>query len=328
MTPFKNRQNNLGEQLAIGVDLGGTKIAFGLVDRAGHEHASYRLPTVPEEGIDAVIGRIVLGIKYLLSQTTRPVAGIGIGSPGQINPHTGMVYLATNLGWHDVPLTEGVRQKLSDNLPLWVHNDANASAIGEMFFGAGRGCDDFMLITLGTGVGGAAISAGQLVLGAQFVAMEVGHIPLIPNGRLCKCGAHGCSEMYASGTGLMAGLQEHLPHYPFSVLADKEVTTEDVLKAARAGDDLGNLLINEAVDGLLPVILPYIGLFNPGRIVIGGGLGLAAWDLLGDRLTAKLHDRLANSVFPDVPILKSEVVSSAVGAASVVWYELDRLAPE
>jgi len=318
----------LGEQLAIGVDLGGTKIAFGLVDRAGHEHASYRLPTIPEEGIDAVIGRIVLGIQYLLSQTNQSVAGIGIGSPGHINPRTGMVYVATNLDWHNVSLAEGVRQKLSEDLPIWVHNDANASAIGEMFFGAGRGCDDFMLITLGTGVGGAAISSGQLVLGAQFVGMEVGHIPLIPNGRLCKCGANGCSEMYSSGTGLMAGLQEHLPHYPFSILADKEITTEDILNAARADDPLGLLLIDEAVDGLLPVIVPYIGLLNPGRIVIGGGLGLAAWDLLGNRLTAKLHDRLLNSVFSDVPILKSEVMSSAVGAASVVWYERDRAVSE
>ncbi len=318
----------MGEQLAIGVDLGGTKIAFGLVDRAGHEHASYRLPTLPEEGTDAVIGRIVQGIEYLLSQTDHPVVGIGIGSPGQLNPYTGMIYIATNLNWHNLSLLDGLRPRLSVDMPIWVHNDANASAIGEMFFGAGRGSDDFMLITLGTGVGGAAISTGQLVLGAQFVAMEVGHIPLIPNGRLCKCGAHGCSEMYSSGVGMMAGLQEHLPHYPFSILADENTTTEDILKAARAGDTLGTLLIDEAVDGLLPVIVPYVGLLNPDRIILGGGLGLAAWDLLGDRLTAKLHDRLANSVFSDVPVLKSEVVSTAVGAASLVWYELDRLAKE
>ncbi len=317
----------MGDSLAIGIDLGGTKIACGLVDRAGHEHASYRLPTLPEEGTDAVIGRIVQGIEYLLSQTDQPVAGIGIGSPGQINPHTGVVYLATNLSWHNIPLAQGVQQKLSGNYPIWVHNDANASAIGEKLFGAGRGSDDFMLITLGTGVGGAAISGGQLVLGAQFVAMEAGHIPLIPNGRLCKCGARGCSEMYSSGTGLMAGLQEHLEHYPFSTLKTGS-STEDILQAARANDPLGLLLIDEAVDGLLPVIIPYIGLFNPGRIVIGGGLGFAAWDLLGDRLTAKLHDRLLNSVFSDVPVLKSEVTSSAVGAASLVWYELDRRAAE
>lgn len=314
----------MSEQLVIGVDLGGTKIAFGLVDREGHEHASYRLPTLPDEGTDAVIGRIVQGIEYLLSQTDQPVAGIGVGSPGHINPHTGMVYFATNLSWHNVALAEGVRQKLSKDLPIWVHNDANATAIGELLFGAGQGCDDFMLITLGTGVGGAAISGGQLVLGAQFVAMEAGHIPLIPNGRLCKCGAHGCTEMYSSGTGMMAGLQEHLPHYPFSVLADKDATTEDILKAAREGDTLGVLLIDEAVDGLLPVIVPYIGLMNPGRIIIGGGLGFAAWDLLGDRLKSKLHDRLLNSVFSDVPIFKSEVMSSAVGAASLVWYEMNR----
>jgi glucokinase len=158
--------------------------------------------------------------------------------------------------------------------------------------------------------------------------MEVGHIPLIPNGRLCKCGAHGCSEMYSSGIGMMAGLQEHLPHYPFSPLANENATTEDILQAARAEDPLGVLLIDEAVDGLIAFLVPYIGLLNPGRIVIGGGLGLAAWDLLSDRLRAKLHNRLENSVFSDVPVFKSEVVSSAVGAASVVWYERDRITAE
>jgi glucokinase len=270
----------------------------------------------------------VQGIGHLLAHTDQPVAGIGIGSPGHINPHTGMVYVATNLNWHNVSLAEGVRQKLSNDLPIWVHNDANASALGEKFFGAARGCDDFILVTLGTGVGGAAISTGQLVLGSQFVGMEVGHIPLIPNGRLCKCGAHGCSEMYSSGTGMMAGLQEHLPHYPFSPLAAENATTEDILEAARADDPLALLLIDEAIDGLIAFLVPYIGLLNPGRIVIGGGLGLAAWDLISDRLTAKLHDRLLNSVFSDVPVFKSEVMSSAVGAASVVWYERDQTAPQ
>ncbi len=316
----------MSEQIAIGVDLGGTKIAFGLVDKEGRELASYRLPTLPDEGTDAVIGRIVEGIEHLLQQTTEPVLGIGIGSPGHINPHTGMVYFATNLNWHNVDLLTGVRQKLSRDLPVWLHNDANASAIGEMLFGAAKGCDDFILMTVGTGLGGAAISGGELVLGANFVAMEVGHIPFDPNGRLCKCGARGCPEMYSSGTGMMAGLHEHLPHYPFSVLANIDAKTEDILKAARTDDPLGTLLIDEAVDGLISVLIPYIALLDPGRIVVGGGLGLAAWDLLGDRLTNKLHDRLANSVFPDVPIFKSEVVSSAVGAASLVWYELDRVA--
>ncbi len=318
----------MDEQLAIGVDLGGTKIAFGLVDRAGHEYASYRLPTLPEEGTDAVIKRIAEGVEYLLRQTKSPIMGIGIGSPGQLNPYTGIIYIATNLNWHNLSLLDGLSQHLSVELPVWVHNDANAAAIGEKFFGAGQGSDDFMLITLGTGVGGAAISGGRLVLGAQFIAMEVGHIPVIPNGRLCKCGAHGCPEMYSSGIGLMAGLQEHLPHYPFSPLANENATTEDVLKAAREGDELANLLMDEAVDALVAVLVPYIGLLNPGRIILGGGLGLAAWDLLGDRLKTKLHDCLLNSVFADVPILKSEVVSSAVGAASVVWYELDRLVSE
>ncbi|MCA0456181.1 MAG: ROK family protein [Chloroflexi bacterium] len=314
----------MSDSLAIGVDIGGTKIAYGLVDRQGAVHAAHRLPTLPEEGTEAVINRIVQGIEHMLTLTDAPIVGIGMGSPGQINPHTGVVYLATNLDWHNVELVQGVRQRLSRDIPVWLHNDANASAMGEMLFGAAKGCSDFLILTVGTGLGGAAISGGKLLLGGKFVAMEVGHIPVIPNGRLCRCGALGCPEMYASGTGMMAGLEDHLPHYPFSVLADKEnVSTEDILAAAREGDALGVLLVDEIVNGLLAVTVPIIGLLDPLRVVVGGGLGLAAWDLLGERLTNRLHEELSQTVFEDIPVVKSEVLSSAVGAASLVWYELD-----
>ena len=315
----------MSEPLAIGVDIGGTKIAYGLVDRQGEVHGTYRLPTLPEEGVEAVIDRIVQGIEHMLALTDAPIVGIGMGSPGQINPHTGVVYLATNLDWHNVQLVQGVRQRLSRDIPVWLNNDANASAMGEMLFGAAKGCSDFLILTVGTGLGGAAISGGKLLLGGKFVAMEVGHIPVIPNGRLCRCGALGCPEMYASGTGMMAGLEDHLPHYPFSVLADKEnVSTEDILAAAREGDALGLLLVDEIVNGLLSVTVPVIGLLDPLRVVVGGGLGLAAWDLLGERLKNRLHEELSQTVFDDVPVVKSEVLSSAVGAASLVWYELDK----
>ncbi len=314
----------MSEPLAIGVDIGGTKIAYGLVDRIGQVHATHRLPTLPEEGTEAVIDRITQGIEHMLTLSDAPIVGIGMGSPGQINPHTGVVYLATNLAWRNVELVQGVKQRLSRDIPVWLNNDANASAMGEMLFGAARGCTDFLILTVGTGLGGAAISDGKLLLGGKFVAMEVGHIPVMPNGRLCVCGSLGCPEMYASGTGMMAGLQEHLPHYPFSVLANKEgITTEDILRAAREGDPLGSLLVDEIVSGLLAVTVPVIGLFDPLRVVVGGGLALAAWDLLGDRITTRLHEALAQTVFDDVPVVKSEVSSSAVGAASLVWYELD-----
>lgn len=313
----------MSEQLAIGVDIGGTKIAFGLVDETGQLHASYRLPTAPEDGAEAVIGRILEGIEHVLAQASLPVLGIGMGSPGQINPHTGVVYLATNLAWHDVELVAGVRQRLSRNIPVLLNNDANTTALGEMLFGAARGCADFIMLTVGTGLGGSAISGGQLILGGKFGAMEVGHITVIPNGRLCKCGAYGCPEMFASGTGMLAGLQEHLPHYPFSVLAQQpSPTTSDILTAARAGDPLGSLLVDEIVTGLLAVIVPVVGLLDPSRIIVGGGLGLAAWDMLGERLTARLHDALLPSVFSDVPVFKAEVESSAVGAASLVWHHM------
>ena len=309
--------------LALGVDIGGTKIAFALVDEGGNVQATHRLPTLPDEGAEAVFERIASGIQQLLDQASGPVLGAGIGSPGQLNPHTGIVHNATNLHWLDVPLLDGVRARLSVDLPLWLHKDANAAALGEMYFGAACSVQDFVYLSVGTGLGGGAVLGGEIVLGSTFGAMEIGHMPLLPGGRLCNCGARGCPEMYISGNGLLAGVTEHLPQYPDSVLAQLEtVTTSAVLEAARAGDALAVAVIDEAAEWLTSVMVACAGVLNPSRFVIGGGLGHAAWDLLAERAQQGLARRLPPGLFPEMRIVESQVTSSAVGAACLVWHAL------
>ncbi len=311
-------------ELAIGVDVGGTKIAFALVNRVGDVLATHRLPTLPAEGADAVCDRIAQGVHHLLEQATAPVVGVGIGSPGHLNPHTGVVYNAVNLAWDAVALRSNVQARLNHPLPIWVIKDANAGALGELYFGAARGCTDFVYITLGTGLGGGAIVNGELALGGTFAAMEIGHMPFVPQAtRPCACSMVGCPEMYLSGIGMLAGVREHLPQYPQSSLAalGDDLTTTAVLDAARMGDALALAVIAEMGDWLCSLLIALSGVFNPQMFVIGGGLGHAAAELIVPVAQKRLRERAAISLYR-IPIHEAQVTSSAVGAASRVWAAL------
>lgn len=308
---------------AIGVDLGGTKIAFALVNDQGQVLAEHRLPTQPEAGAEAVFGRVAQGIHHLLIQANGEVAGVGIGSPGQINPQTGVVRHATNLFWRDVPLLAGVRERLECDLPLWLEKDANAGALGEMYFGAAQGRRDFVYLALGTGLGGGAVVDGELVQGSQHSAMEIGHMPFRPGGRLCRCGMRGCPEMYTSGVGLLAGVREHLPDYLDSPLARAaELSTMAILDAARAGDTLALIVMNEAVEWLVGVMIACRGILNPALFVVGGGLGHAAPEWFVRGAQQQLHRRLTPDIHQNIQVVASQVANSAIGAACLVWHGL------
>lgn len=305
---------------AIGVDMGGTKIAFALVDETGNVLASHRLPTLPEEGAEAVFDRIAEGIHYIFDQSPHAVTGIGIGCPGHLNPFTGIVYNATNLRWHDVPLKAGVEARLRTKLPIFIQQDANAAAVGEMYFGAAQNCPDFVYLAIGTGLGGAAVVSGKLLLGGDFAGMEVGHMPLSSNGRLCACGMRGCPEMYVSGIGLLAGVREHAPAFPASPLvALSEQTTVAILDAARKGDSLALAVFDEMTDWLCAVMICCMGILNPLLFVVGGGMGHAAADLILPATRRKLAARTAAGIYQHIEIVESQITSSAVGASCLVW---------
>lgn len=308
------------QTVAIGVDLGGTKIAFAAVDRDGAILATHTEPTLAPEGVDAVIGRIASGITHVATGFT--VAGIGIGSPGAVV--NGVALNAVNLGWQSVPLVENVRARIDLDVPIWAQNDVNAGTVAELVFGAAQGLTDFVYLAVGTGLGGGAVANGRLINGAHGFAMEVGHASVDPHGRLCTCGNHGCVEMYCSGKGLLAGTREHLPEYPNSPLA-AEVTTPDILNAARAGDPLALRVIDEAADVLGATMAWCVMLLNPALIVLGGGLGIAAYDLLAERARAAMTARLMPDLAPLIQITPSRIESSALGAAALVWHELDTI---
>lgn len=312
--------NPNSSEIVIGVDLGGTKIAFAAVDQAGTVLGECMLPTIAAEGADAVIGRIVQGIEATAALVPdRTVIGVGIGSPGAIDVANGVILNAVNLHWMDVPLAANVRAGLRHSVPVSVQNDVNVAALGEYLFGAAQGIDDFVYLAVGTGLGGGAVSGGRLVSGAHGMAMEVGHISIQPGGRLCGCGTYGCAEMYISGKGLLQGALAHMHDYPDSPLCHISLSTAGIVEADKDGDPLARLIIDEAGDALGTVMAWSAIMFNPSLILIGGGMGKVLGNRLLDRAQAALATRLYPPMLAALQFGWSQIEATAVGAGALAW---------
>ncbi len=299
---------------AIGVDIGGTKIAFALVDRAGQVLATHQLPTDAAQGPDAVVRAAASGVLLLRDRAAGAVTGVGVGVPGFVE--RGIVRDAVNLGWTEMPL--GPRLEAAVGLPVRVQNDVNALLEGELRFGAARGCQTAALAAIGTGVGGALAVEGKVVNGAFGSAGEIGHTAIMPSRRLCRCGMRGCIEAYLAGVGLVAGVAEHAPEFPTSPLASGEHSARDIVAAAQAGDPLAGAAIADALEAWQAAVVVFAMLINPERIIIGGGLGLA----LAPQLLASGAAALADRVLPvakRVSFALAEVESPAVGAAAAAF---------
>ncbi len=307
---------------AIGVDLGATTIAAALIDRSGQVVESSCIATAAAEGSEAVLERIAAQINALLERAPGTVDGIGIGSPGQVNPVEGVVRDAVNLGWREVHLAAGARSRLERDMPIWIQKDTNAGALGEYFFGAARGCADLVYLTIGSGLGGGVITNGVLVTGMTSSASEVGHLALDPiHGRQCTCGLRGCAETVVSGPGLIAITREYLAaRTRQSGLRDRsDLTTAAVINAARSGDELAIAAFDQVGQWLGMVMAVCVAVLNPATIVLGGGLGLAAFDWLAPAAEHELHRRVLAKSYQPLSIVKSQLTSSAIGAACLVW---------
>lgn len=311
--------------LAIGIDLGATKVAGALVNEQGEALAEARALTEAKLGVEPVIARIAEVVMQLLAQAPKSgaVLGIGIGTPGIVDGAAGIVRDAVNLGWKEVAIagqvTAAVAAASGRTLPAWVENDANIQAVGELIFGAGRGLKGFTLITIGTGLGGGVITNRQLVAGASYAAAELGHLSLDPDqGRLCACGQRGCVETVVSGPGVVKTAQELIAQGQTSSLTPG-FQAEDVVAAARSGDAVALAALAEAARWLGIVLAGNVALLNPDAIIIGGGLGLSAFDLIIPAARRELARYVLPLSLAPLQILPAQVMSSAVGAAALVW---------
>jgi glucokinase len=253
------------QQLAVAVDLGGTKILSALVDAHGEVVAQTSIPTAAHEGPDAVLGRIDKAIATHLAGTEGGrVDAIGLCSPGPLDVAKGLVLAPPNLpGWHEVPLRRHVRER--HRLSTVLEKDVNAAAVAEFRARADSGYRDMVYLTVGTGIGQAAFVDGELVRGTGL-AGEAGHIVILADGPECNCGASGCLEVLASGRAI-----ERSARTAAAARTDT-ITAADVLAAARDGDGTSVQIIKEAGRYLGIGIAALVNIFSPELVVVGGGL--------------------------------------------------------
>jgi glucokinase len=260
----------------IGIDLGGTKIAAGLC-KNGEILEKITIPTEAKKGTDHILKTMVDAAKQVMGDTTKNnISGVGIGAAGQINPRSGEVIYAPNLGWKNVPLGSFLQEKL--DLPVKVLNDVRAATLAEFKFGNGKGHSSFVNIFVGTGVGSGFVVNGELLNGFTNSAGEIGHICMDPEGPKCGCGKLGCLEAYCSGTGMENYVKAQLETGHKSLVLElaegdiQKITGPIIGKAAAAGDVLALESIKRVGTYLGIAIANVHTLFNPETVLLGGGM--------------------------------------------------------
>ena len=308
--------------LTIGVDVGGTKVAAGVVDETGKLLASTRRDTQPDDATK--VEDAIADAARELTASYEAVA-IGVGAAGFVDALRSMVLFAPNLAWRETPLRAAIEQRLG--LPTVVENDANAAAWAEARFGAGRGEDHVVVLTVGTGIGGGIVLDGQLLRGRFGVAAEIGHLNIVPDGRRCGCGLQGCWEQYASGRALVQEAQEQASASPamakeLLALANgraENITGPMVTEAAQAGDVAALGCFDELGKWLGRGMAQLAAILDPGVFVIGGGVSSAGELLLQPTLEAYRKHLTGRGHRPTAEIRMAELGNEAgiVGAADL-----------
>jgi glucokinase len=320
------------EQLIIGIDLGGTKISTALANSAGGIIAHDRRETRAAEGQEAVIGRMLDAARQVMAQAevkAIEVAAVGIGAPGPLDIDAGVVVAPPNLpGWDRVPLGRLIEDELS--ITTFLDNDANAAALGEHRFGAGRGTDHMIYVTVSTGIGGGLILDGKLYHGVGGVAGEIGHVTVLPHGPLCNCGNRGCLETLASGTAIAREARERVTRGIPTLMADlagsapEHITAKLVVEAAGRGDAEAQYILAEAMNYLGIGIANLVNLFNPQLIVIGGGLANIG-EALFEPVRRAIDRHAFSAAARAVQVVRAELGDNAgvLGAAAVALAQID-----
>ena len=317
----------MSKPFVVGIDIGGTNTVFGIVDARGTVIATGSIKTRKHSNINDYIEELHGELSKLIvaSDAEDKIAGIGIGAPNA-NYFTGEIAVGVNLPWPTpIPLADLVSSKFG--IPVAITNDANAAAIGEMTYGVARGMKDFIMITLGTGVGSGIVVNGQMVYGHDGFAGELGHVIMKRNnGRMCGCGRTGCLETYASATGVARTAREFLESRAgepsiLRALDIDSITSKDVYDAAIAGDKMAKDIFEFTGNILGEALADFISFSSPEAIVLFGGLAKS-----GDLLMKPLKESMEKNTMPvfkgKVKLLLSELKESdaaVLGASALGW---------
>ncbi len=315
------------EEIVAGIDIGGTNTAYGLVDRQGKIMAGGTIDTDKSPQPDGFIKTLAGEISKLVSDAGGvTLKGVGIGVPNG-NYHKGTIELAPNLTWKGiVPFADIMKKEISK--PVVLTNDANAAAVGEMIFGGAKGIKDFIILTLGTGLGSGFVVNNQVVYGHTGFAGEYGHVTMIPEGRECGCGRKGCLETYASATGIVRTakifMEERKEYSLLREINPAVIDSKLVAEAAAKGDKLALDAFDYTAEILALAIVNAVVVTSPKTVFLFGGL-VKAGDLLFKPLR-KHVDRLIMPVFRNtfdiLPSSIPETNAAVLGAAALAWKEL------
>lgn len=309
-------------QFSIGIDIGGTNSMMGIVDKKGHILYEAGIATQAFPQIENFVDEIyALLHPQILQYGIDTCKGIGIGAPNG-NYFTGNIEFAPNLLWKGIiPLAQLFQSKFQ--LPTWVTNDANAAAIGEKLYGAAKGMNDFIMVTLGTGVGSGFVANGKLIYGHDGFGGELGHTIAIRNGRQCGCGRNGCLETYTSATGIVRTAKEILENRQTQSLLHKvgHITAKDIFEAAKQKDAIALEIFDFTGKILGQSLADTVAITSPEAIILFGGLTQAG-SYLFEPTQKYMEQNLLQIYKNKIKLLPSELKESDVailGAAALVW---------
>ncbi len=317
------------KELTAGIDIGGTNTVVGLVDREARILAQRTISTRDYLKIKDFVKAVHEAIQLLLlSAGEVELKAIGIGAPNG-NYYQGTIEHAPNLHWKGiVPLCSLFREYYS--IPVVLTNDANAAAIGEMIYGGARGMKNFIVLTLGTGLGSGIVINGELVYGHTGFAGELGHMMIEPYGRDCGCGRQGCLETYVSATGIVRTMHEIFAERrepsPLRKLGEEELTSRAIAEAAEDGDPLAEEAFDRTAETLAQAICNMVEFSSPEAFFLFGGLAQAG-ELLFDPTRRYAHDliqQVFKGTFKILPSGLKEADAAVLGASALAWKEMDK----
>ncbi|GBD88155.1 glucokinase [bacterium BMS3Abin03] len=314
------------KKYAVGVDLGGTNIKIGLVSPGGNISKRLSINTEAEEGPLKVIENIKNGIHAILSKAEIEVEGIGIGCPGTVNPAKGIIENPPNLtGWNKINLGRAVSMEFEKD--VYLENDANAAAIGEMIFGNGIKLNSFIMVTLGTGVGGGIVIKRRIYRGEFGAAGEIGHISINYKGPKCNCGSYGCIEAYAGSNYMKERIRNELKKNRNSLLLKlinndyNLISPKKIKDAADKGDKFSRLFIIDLGEKLGAAFASLTNVLNIGTYIVGGGVagfGRPLFDSIRKSLKSRVMAQNKNHIKIVAAKLKND--AGIKGASALVFH--------
>lgn len=312
------------EKYFVGIDLGGTKISGILVNLQGDIIAKNTVPTYAEAGEQAILQKIIDVIATVIAESKvakEAIVAIGLGAPGSLNLKTGTIISAANLPFNNFNIVKPLMEEF--HIPVHIDNDANVAAVGEYLFGAGKGSEHMVFITVSTGIGGGAILNGKIYRGSTCNALEVGHATVQPDGPYCNCGNYGCAEVLASGTAIGKAAQAAISKGKITSLSNYEKPTAyEVFKEADQGDRVALNIRNKALTYLGICVASTIMAFDPERVIIGGGVAQAG-PIVFERIDEVVKERCIKVMSENTKVLPAALGTDAgvVGAAALAIME-------